>query len=136
VSDRLGIRELGEVCANARARNLDLFATLGGWVTSTPDGERQRLYAEACHRHAWHAELWSARTPAIPGSDAAPQPNLAAVDDGERHDWYLATLTGLRGELAALRERIDPSLDPSTARTLQLVDRDLADLAARARLAN
>jgi hypothetical protein len=134
VSVWLGISELGDVCDAARARNLELFTTLGGWVTSTTDGERQRLYAEACHRHAWHAELWAARAPAIPGTSTAdPAPEPAAVDEEERHIWYAETLTNLLDQLAALAERVDPELDPSTARTLRLLERDLTELTDRTR---
>ena len=140
MSDWLGMIELCDVCATARTRNLELFATLGEWIRSTPDGDRQRLYAEACHRHAWHAELWAARAPTLPRSahdrraaaQPDPEPHPAAVDEDDRHGWYTATLTGLRDELATLGARIDATLDPSTARTIQLVAADLADLTDRA----
>lgn len=133
VSDWLGIIELRHVCATARARSLALFTTLGGWITSTPDGERQRLYVEACHRHAWHAELWAGRAPSIPGGTVDPEPGRDVAGNDERHAWYADTLAEIRDELASLRRRVDPVLDPSTARTIQLVDADLVDLAERAR---
>ena len=62
VSDQLGIVELGDVCAAMRAHSLDLFGS-SARVTTTAPGELQRLFAEACHRHAWHAELWELCTP-------------------------------------------------------------------------
>lgn len=141
MSEQLGIVELGHVCVAMRARNLDLFAALGGWVMSSEPGELQRLFAEACHRHAWHAELWEARTPAI--RVAFPQPadharlgadgaDGADVDtDEQRRDRYRAALSALDEQLRSLRSRIDPSLDPSTARTIDLVGRDVVELAAR-----
>ena len=52
VSEQVGIVELGDVCVTMRLRSLDLFSVLGAWVTTTEPGELQRLFAEACHRHA------------------------------------------------------------------------------------
>lgn len=126
----LGIVELGEVCARLRARSLDAFERCGEWVTSTPPGELQQLLAEACHRHAWHAELWAARAPAIPPVDlealtAAARRPPAGVEA------YRALLDELAAELDALTSRVDPALDPSTTRTITLVRTDLTALRAR-----
>lgn len=126
----LGIVELGEVCARLRARSLDAFERCGEWVTSTPPGELQQLLAEACHRHAWHAELWAARAPAIPPVDleewtAAARRPIADVEA------YGALLDELAAELDALTSRVDPALDPSTTRTITLVRTDLTALRAR-----
>ena len=38
MSEQLGIIELGHVCVAMQARSLDLFRTLGRWVTVTPPG--------------------------------------------------------------------------------------------------
>jgi hypothetical protein len=133
VSDHLGIVELGDVCMTMRANSLDLFAQLGAWVSTTSPGELQRLFAEACHRHAWHAELWEQRTPAIPGARTASTPpaDQSEVDgDDARRDRYRAELSTLEDELRALRARIDPALDASTARTIDLVGRDVVEIAA------
>jgi hypothetical protein len=134
VTDRLGIVELHDVCADMRARNLELFEGLGRWVAVTADGALQRLFAEACHRHAWHAELWQRRTPTI-AVTRQPAPLRATPLDGEsedrRRDQYRQAVTGLVDELAALRERVDPRLDPSTVRTIDLVVFDLDDIVER-----
>ena len=133
MSDQLGIVELGDVCAAMRAHSLELFAQLGAWVTTTAPGELQRLFAEACHRHAWHAELWELRTPAIPRERApsAPPPERSEVEGDEiRRERYRAELSTLEDELRGLRTRIDPALDPSTARTIDLVGRDVVEIAA------
>jgi hypothetical protein len=144
MSDQLGIVELGGVCAAMRARSLALFAQIGAWVATTSPGEQQRLFAEACHRHAWHAELWEARAPTIPTAhtptahtptahamspaSAAPSP----VDgDDTRRERYRAELSSLEDQLRSLRSRIDPALDPSTARTIDLVGRDVVEIAER-----
>lgn len=134
VSEQLGIVELGHTCAAMRARNLELFAELGGWVTTSEPGELQRLFAEACHRHAWHAELWQARTPTIRISFAQPAEAdpLGHADDAEsRRDRYRDALSSMEQQLRALRARIDASLDPSTARTIDLVGRDVVEIATR-----
>ena len=134
MNDRVGILELADACAAMRTRDLELFAVLGGWVASTDAPALQRLFAEACHRHAWHAELWRQRTPTIPGAAVAAQPGVlqdAPNDDSGRGAWYRAALGEIAAELAALGARVDVALDPSTARTLDLVGRDVNELADR-----
>src|SRR5262245_5477991 len=42
-----------------------LFETLGGWARQFADPPAQRVFGTWCHRHAWHAELWRSRSPAI-----------------------------------------------------------------------
>jgi len=142
VSAQVGIVELNRVCAEMRARNLELFEALGGWVATTSDGELQRLFAEACHRHAWHAELWERRLPMIPVAGATAAPPVVATgdtaegedtaeDDEARRRSYRGRLVALDEDLQRLRARIDPTLDPSSARTIDLVGRDVAELISR-----
>jgi hypothetical protein len=134
VSEQLGIIELVGVCNTMRSRNLSLFGTLGAWITTTAPSELQRLFAEACHRHAWHAELWEARTPVIRSAASAPAESERFEDiDGDelRRDRYRSELSEIEDTLRALRTRIDQALDPSTARTIDLVGRDVVELADR-----
>ena len=126
----VGIVELGEVCARMRAMSLDLFVELGAWVT-TADVEHQRWFAAACHRHAWHADLWAARSPTIPPVDLD-----GAVATARRHrlperpdaSAYRSLLTEMLAALDELSHRIDPALDPGTRRVSDLVVRDLVEL--------
>ena len=109
---------------------------LGDWVRDAEvvDAVTQRWFATACHRHAWHADLWDARRPTIPGpSTAHPTIGLgpAPVYTGERVAAYRAYLDGQITALAALRRRVDPDVDPSTTRVIDLVRTDLTDLRAR-----
>ena len=128
----LGIVELGEVCARMRARSLDAFERCGRWVTSTPPGELQRLLAEACHRHAWHAELWAARAPAIPPVDLEALTAAARrAGDLPGVEAYRELLDELATELDELTSRVDPVLDPSTTRTIALVRTDVASIRDR-----
>jgi hypothetical protein len=131
VSNELGIIELGDVCAAMRARNLELFATLGRWVTGTPPGEAQRLFAEACHIHAWHADLWAARTPAIAPVATPPFPPLPTTGVDQDRRWYSDQLAAITRELTELAARIDRELDPSTARVIDLVTADIDALTGR-----
>lgn len=127
----LGIVELGEVCARMRAQSLDLFRELGAWVAAA-GVEQQRWFSTACHQHAWHAELWAQRSPAIPPVDLD-----AAVADASRtrlpHEpdagAYRSLLHSTLAELDELSRRVDVDLDPATQRVLTLVRRDLTDLA-------
>lgn len=132
-TDPLGIVELGDVCARMRALSLDLFGELGGWVT-TAGVEHQRWYATACHRHAWHADLWAERSPMIPPVDldaavpGARRPRLPEAPDSTA---YRSLLTEALADLEGLLRRIDTDLDPATHRVLTLVRRDLTELRDR-----
>jgi hypothetical protein len=103
-------------------------------VADTPAPELQRLFAEACHRHAWHAELWAERAPTIPGVALDLEPARSAGGEpevGRRAVQYAAALAGLLHDLEVLAGRVDRLLDPSTTRTLALVTTDLTDLRDR-----
>jgi hypothetical protein len=125
----LGIIELGEVCARQRAICLDLFEQVGALVTAqnTTAGADQQNSAAACHRHAWHAELWASRAPTIPPvrfeeGVASHRGVFPRVTDAVG---YRTVIDQVRRELSTLTTRFDPLLDPSTARVIALV---LADL--------
>ncbi len=128
----IALLDVAELCARMRALNLDLFERLGSWVATTPPGTEQRHWATACHRHAWHADLWAARAPAIRPFDleaAVARHRSALGDAADRNGWYHEVLATLDAELADAAERVHPELDPSTIRTIALVRADLADLA-------
>ena len=129
----LGIIELGSVCARQRAINLDLFEQLGALVTAggISRGDEQQLAATACHRHAWHAELWAQRAPSIPpvqfggAFDRTVDRYRGSLAVVAKSSDYRAAAGVLRGELTELLGRVDPLLDPSTTRTINLVLGDL-----------
>ena len=130
----LGIVELGTICADMRVRNLELFERLGGWVVDTDDPVLQRLFAEASHLHAWHAELWAQRAPVIPPVELdvsiASEP-AADTPSSERAAMYHRALALMLTDLRTLRGRVDALLDPSTVRTASLATADLTELEHR-----
>jgi hypothetical protein len=138
VSAPVGIVELVTVCRARAALDRAWFERLGRWAQDGDDGAAQRLFATACHRHAWHAELWERRVPTIPqtavaDTGAAPSPIDLDTDpatDAERLAIYASFVDGSLSTLDSLAERLDPDLDPSTARVLTLVRADLTDLRA------
>lgn len=112
-----------------RAGSLDLFELVGSWVSTTDGGALQRLFAESCRQHAWHADLWAQRYPTIPGPDVESATEThrarpAIVDKVDRLDWYRQALGNVVAELDALSSRLDPDLDPATVRTTDLVASD------------
>lgn len=135
--DPLGIVELVDVCHSMQRRNAEMFARLGTIVTRGEAGANGRLLAEACHRHAWHAELWAARRPTIP---VAPTVATTGIDpgvdevgdddggDGDLIGAYRAEVTALRTMVSELASRVDRDLDPGTARVIDLVEADLGSL--------
>jgi hypothetical protein len=130
VVQHLDIVEFAAACARMRAFSLDQFELVGSWVTTTVDGGLQRLLAQACHQHAWHAELWSDRFPKIPVIDleqatASYRKSIHQVANSERLAAYRLSLDHVLDELTGLTRRIDQCLDPSTARTIELVKSDL-----------
>jgi len=129
-SGQLGIVELVDVCARMQARNLALFELLGGWIVDTADPDLQRLFTQAAHRHAWHADLWAARMPLIAGvvPDESVAVHQGAGAPADRVRWYRDALDDLTSELDALLARVDGLLDPSTTRTAELVQHDLTQL--------
>ena len=128
----IAITDLVGVCDEHYARYLGWFALLGERVRDEPDPELQRLFATAAHRHAWHADLWASRRPAIPhdATHALPTPASHAIG-ADLVAAYVAFLDAERAQLARLRAVVDCDLDPSTVRVIDLVDADLADLRSR-----
>ena len=126
------ITELVDVCHERCAENLGWFVVLGERIRDEPDPTLQRLWAVAAHRHAWHAELWAQRRPAIPHDAVHARPEPARPDVGDDLvDAYRRHVAGQRSFLAGLRTTLDPDLDPSTRRVVDLIDADLADVEQR-----
>lgn len=132
-AEPLGIIELGDVCARMRAQSLDLFRELGAWVR-VADPEHQRWYATACHRHAWHADLWAQRSPTIPPVDldaAVADARRTRLPDAPDAPAYRSMLTTMLADLDEVTHRVDADIDPATDRVLTLVRRDLTELRDR-----
>lgn len=126
------IVELVDLCDECCASDLGWFQVLGERVRDERDPRLQRLLATAAHRHAWHAELWAARRPAVPHDAPHERPHPVPPDVGDDLvAAYREHLSQRRSFLARLRADADPDLDPATHRVAALVDNDLADLQDR-----
>jgi hypothetical protein len=113
-----------------------LFETLGEWARQFPEPEPRRVFGTWCHRHAWHAELWRDRLPAVDGLtgrddvEAWIAPLRAALADVSSSAEAVAALgesvlPAVEAAIAEHRDAIDPVLDGPTARILDLVAADL-----------
>jgi hypothetical protein len=130
--DPITITDLVGICDECYAVDLGWFETIGGWVADESDPARQRWFAVAGHRLAWHAELWARRRPAIPhDTDHSLPPAAPVAVTGDRLAAAAAFLEESRAFVDGLRRRTDPVLDPATHRLADLVDADLADLQRR-----
>jgi hypothetical protein len=118
-----------------------LFTTLGRWARELADPAAQRTFGTWCHRHAWHAELWRARLPAVgvgsaEGADDSWVSSLrGSVDSVSSAADAIrvlreTVLPALEDAVAEHRDAIDPLLDGPSARVLDLVAADLAAEAA------
>ena len=129
VTGSVSIVELVDACRSWRLRCTEAFEVTGRWATSLSNADDQRLFAEASHRHAWHADLWRRRTPAIPLDDTetARADRWDPADDGARSRYHEHVGTMI-DDLDALSRRVDRDLDAPTIRTITLVRADLVDL--------
>jgi hypothetical protein len=115
-----------------------LFETLGRWARQLSEPALKRMLATWCHRHAWHAELWRQRMPALDALDgdaddvdAWAAPLRSALQDVRTSEEVIAALResvlpALEAAVAEHREAIEPVLDGPTGRVLDLVGADLA----------
>lgn len=137
VDDGLPIVAVASTCAEIWARSIDLFEFCGAQVTLSPPGWQQRWWARACHQHARHIELAAERMPTIPIVDAPALVDSASEQigrwpsaaDGPTDGWRMRTAQ-LGDLLTRAGAAIEPTLDPSTARMLELIRADLARLSA------
>jgi hypothetical protein len=143
VTATLPIVELVATCAEMHAVNQQLFERLGGWVAVTEDPGSQQLFAVACHRHAWHAQLWAARSPAIAVEREQRRSPAAAGGVGDAREaggaepidrlaWYRDQLDALHAAVRRVAAGVEPLLDPATARVADQVTADLEELRRRA----
>jgi len=102
----------------------DADGRLLGTVTFCPEGSH---YRELAGTGEGEFRMLAVAADAPDAPPVAP----AEDDDGARRDRYRVELSALEDALRALRARVDPVLDPSTARTIDLVGRDVVELASR-----
>jgi hypothetical protein len=134
------VHGLAELIGRQRALDLLLFELTGRWATDTDDPALAPFWAARSRDHAWHAELWADRFPALPGFDleAATTAAERSLDDAvalrdartsqDRLARYGAVVTRLIDEIHAVEQTLDPRLDAPTARILALVLHDLREV--------
>jgi hypothetical protein len=136
----LPIVDLAATCRSMQAVNQQLFERLGEWVAVTGEPRAQQLFALACHRHAWHAELWAQRSPTInvegqhrrPPTGGDDLHDVEGADATARLAWYRDQLDALQADVRDVGARIESLLDPGTWRVINLVTADLEELCQRA----
>lgn len=116
---------------------------LGRWASDTESPRVAAFVGARCHTHAWHADMWRQRIPAIPGVSAddlvvAPDDALAMliaeIGSAPAHK-AIERVVGMYGVLLPLLvsayqahlEAISADTDGPTVRTLTLVLRDAVD---------
>jgi hypothetical protein len=125
-----------------------VFEIAGAWIATTPEHAAKGVFATLSAQHAWHAQLWHDRIPAI--ADITPDAVTAPANDETatfiaalaRPDETVERLVGMARVLlpylatthAVQREAIDATLDGPTARVLDLVLRDEVDEWRRAEM--
>jgi hypothetical protein len=137
-----GIHELADFVARHHALALVLAEAAGTLLADTADPAAKPMWAAAASRHAWHAELWANRYPAVPGLDldhatttardglrpVVDELNAEGVSADERAARHHAAVDRLRDELAHARTALDDRLDAPTARLFDLILADLTPL--------
>jgi hypothetical protein len=138
-----GIEDTARRFGQYRWAELQLFELLGSWATAAgpaTDAPAVAMLAAHCHHHAWHADVFAGRTPAVAGpaaaAQAAPLPELVVLLDAARaaqgiaarlHAVYRGVLPALAAEYERHLLVTDPRIDGPTVRALTLVLHDLAD---------
>ncbi len=135
------LHESARMMATVRWVEHRLFEILGRFATDEADPVVATMFGTHGHQHAWHAELWRDRIPAIPGVDVVAVPMAPGEATASAFD-TVATTTGTAERLAAVyrlllprlmslyerwRAELDPRLDGPTVRVLTLALRDDTD---------
>jgi hypothetical protein len=134
-----GIVETAQRFGQYRWAELQMFELLGEWARSGEDAAAAKMFAAHSHHHAWHADVFAGRIPAIEGLDApdatAVLPQLVPLVEAARAavgtrarltGVYDVVLPALASEYEQHLANTDPRVDGPTARALTLVLRDLA----------
>ncbi len=136
----LGLEESSRVVARHHWVESNLFVLLGGWVQTTSTPDAKLLFDRQAGHHAWRAQQWWNRLPALADVDRAamvalPGDHLAAVfkalsDEASTVSRLVCTYRVLIPRLAVSYERHRASVsavaDSSVLRTLEILARDVS----------
>lgn len=140
---RDSIHDIARVAGAYAWSELELCAILSRWAADTESPRVAAFLGARCHTHAWHADLWRQRIPAVPGitvDDFVVAPDdphttlLAEVGATPAHQ-VIERIVGLYGVLLPLvvstyQSHLDATnadTDAPTVRVLTLVMRDEVD---------
>jgi len=134
-NDVMMIDELARHVARWRSVELSAAQLLGDWIPVAEPPSLRSLMAAWARNFSWHAELWAARLPVIPGADWTPSnPNSSSsqlvLDTAASPAAAVQILLDevwepLIDELRTAAAGVDPRLDGPTHRTIWLVLGDL-----------
>jgi hypothetical protein len=101
-----------------------LFEVTGGWAVGGGDAALSVHASEMSLQHAWHAELWEERLPAVAWADhaqltAAPPAVAAALDELASTEDPVSRLAGL---YRALLPKLLATYDAHAAATVAVTD--------------
>ncbi len=136
----LGLEESSRVAARHHWVESNMFTLLGGWVKTTSTPEAKLLFDRQAGHHAWRAQQWWNRLPALADVDRAalvarPGDRLSAVfkavsDEESTVSRLVCTYRVLIPRLAVSyerhRTRASAVADSSVLRTLEIVARDVS----------
>jgi hypothetical protein len=92
--DALTLVESARMIGGYRWVEFRMFEVLGGWVANESQPEARLMFDVESRNHAWHAQLWADRLPAVEG---VVDPDLMSTPPGEGTEELFATLGGVRG---------------------------------------
>lgn len=83
------VEETARRVGHYRWIEMRLFEALGGWVATVPEIDVKLYLGTQARHHAWHAELWLDRFPAVQGMD----PEAVTVPPNDEMVAFVAALT-------------------------------------------
>ncbi len=138
------VEQLARIAGQCQWNEQQIFEIIGQWIAVVPEPQVSRMLAEHSAKHAWHANLWAERLPAVRELDTArfvapATPLMQAVFDAVRSPSaptqtieklagvYRVVIPRLAKGYAAMSRHVSAEIDGPTARVLSLVLRDEQD---------
>jgi hypothetical protein len=94
----LSLVDLAQLVGGYRWVEFRMFEVLGSWVATESQAEARLMFDVQSRQHAWHAQLWADRLPAVVG---VIDPDVATAPPDDGLEELFATLGGSPGGPAA-----------------------------------